>query len=59
MIKGQALVDFKVEFTIDEKCDQPMEKIEEPTLSRPMWSFFVDGLSNEGEARAGLILISP
>ena len=57
-IKGQALVDFITEFTTPEG-KQPEEIPITPTTKLLRWELYVDGSSNEGGSRAGLILISP
>ena len=57
-IKGQALVDFIVEFTTP-KDKRPKEAPVTPVAKLPKWELYVDGSSNEGGLGASLILISP
>ena len=57
-IKGQALADSIVELTTPTK-KQPKEAPTIPTAKIPKWSLYVDGSSNEGGSRAGLILVIP
>ena len=56
-IKGQALVDFIVEFTTPED-KRPKEAPMIPTKKIPKWGLYVNGSSNEGGSGAGLILVS-
>ena len=56
-MKGQALADFVAEFT-GIPIGEPMEEMESQNQT-PSWKFFVDGSSNEHNARACLILITP
>ena len=57
-IKGQALIEFIIEFTTleDKRLEEapviPMAKI-------PKWGLYVDGSSNERGLGASLILVSP
>ncbi|XP_022860557.1 uncharacterized protein LOC111381073 [Olea europaea var. sylvestris] len=53
-IKGQALVDFMVEFTKAPEMEDIMEPTEPPT-----WKLFVDGSSGEAGVGAGIVLESP
>ena len=56
-IKGQALVDFIVEFTYN--VNLSTEVIGKPALDLSrLWKLYVDGSSNENGAGAGLMLIS-
>ena len=57
-IKGQALVDFIVEFTTTAK-KQPQEALTIPTAKIPKWGLYVDEFSNEEGSGAGLIFVHP
>ena len=57
-IKRQALANFILEFTTP-KEKQPEEAPKIPATKIPKWGLYVDGSSNEGGSRVGLILVSP
>ena len=58
VLKGQALTDFIAEFS--HKPDERPEEGSSPSMPQvPKWVLYVNGASNDGGSRVGLILISP
>lgn len=53
-VKGQALVDFVIEFTLIPKMEEEMKLAKPPT-----WSLFVDGSSKDIGSGVGVVLVSP
>ena len=61
VIKGQALVDFVVEFT-ESVVDEGKGIVETMTILIsivPTWEVYTDGVANRKGARVGVILITP